>query len=100
MAINSNKGISVKILGKDYHVSCPEGQQHNLLDAAFLVNKMMAEIRQTGRIVGLDKITVMAALNIANDLLTQIAKAKAEKEDLERRLTQLYDKMNKVLTNA
>lgn len=97
---NNSKGISVKILGKDYQVNCPEDKQHELLDAAFMLDKKMIEIHKNGRIMGIEKIAVMAALNIANDFLIQQEKIKSEKDDLEKKLTHLNDKVNKALLMA
>lgn len=61
--------VSIRILEKEYHVACPAEERHALLDSAELLNKRMREIRDSGKIVGLDRIAVMAALNITNELL-------------------------------
>jgi len=74
---DSNR-VSVKILEKEYHVACPPEQQAALVDSASLLNKRMKEIRDSGKVVGLDRIAVMAALNIANELLA--AKGRGELE--------------------
>lgn len=65
----SIKGISVKILNKDYQVSCPMGSESQLDASAHYLDQKMREIRQTGRVIGVERIAVMAALNIANELL-------------------------------
>ena len=64
-----NAQISVRILDKEYQVACPPSERTDLLDSAEVLNTKMREIRDSGRIVGLDRIAVMAALNMANDLL-------------------------------
>jgi cell division protein ZapA len=61
--------VGVRILEKDYQVACPIEERPALLDAAEIVNAKMREIRDSGNVVGLDKIAVMAALNLANELL-------------------------------
>ena len=61
--------VSVRILDKEYQIACPAGERTDLLDSAEILNAKMIEIRDSGRIVGLDRIAVMAALNMANDLL-------------------------------
>jgi cell division protein ZapA len=61
--------VSVRILEKEYHVACPASERSDLLDSAELLNAKMREIRDTGKVVGLDRIAVMAALNLANELL-------------------------------
>lgn len=61
--------INVRILDKDYLVACPHEERSALLDSAELLNTKMREIRDGGKIVGADRIAVMAALNLANELI-------------------------------
>ena len=61
--------VSVRILEKEYQVSCPASDRTDLLDSAEALNAKMREIRDSGKVVGLDRIAVMAALNMANDLI-------------------------------
>ena len=61
--------VTVRILEKEYFVSCPQEERADLLDSAEFLNKKMREIRDTGKVVGADRIAVMAALNMANELL-------------------------------
>ncbi|SMF96425.1 cell division protein ZapA [Methylomagnum ishizawai] len=64
-----NPLIKVQILGKEYPISCPEEEQHDLLLAARYLDEKMRQIRNTGRVIGTERIAVMAALNIAHELL-------------------------------
>jgi cell division protein ZapA len=61
--------VTVRILDKEYFVSCPQEERADLLDSAEYLNKKMREIRDTGKVVGADRIAVIAALNMANELL-------------------------------
>lgn len=61
--------VTVRILDKEYRVACGPHEQEELLDSARLVDRRMREMRQSGRIVGPDRIAVMAALNIAHELI-------------------------------
>ena len=61
--------VTVRILEKEYFVSCPQDERADLLDSAEYLNKKMREIRDTGKVVGADRIAVIAALNMANELL-------------------------------
>jgi cell division protein ZapA len=61
--------INVKILEKEYQISCPADERKALIDSAEMLNAKMREIRDSGKVVGLDRIAVMAALNMANDLI-------------------------------
>ena len=61
--------VSVRIMEKEYVVACPYEERSALLDAAEFLNVRMREIRESGKVVGLDRIAVMAALNLAHELL-------------------------------
>jgi len=89
--------VSVRILEKEYQVACPASERTDLLDSAEVLNERMREIRDSGKVVGLDRIAVMAALNMANELL----QAKTRDEELEgnvgNRLRLLSDRLESVL---
>jgi len=54
---------------KEYMVSCPYEERSALLDSAEFLNSRMREIRDSGKVVGHDRIAVMVALNLANELM-------------------------------
>lgn len=64
-----HKAVTVRILDKDYIVACPVGQSEALLNSAQIVDKKMREIRQSGKVLGIERIAVMVALNLSNELL-------------------------------
>ncbi len=61
--------VTVRILDKEYFVFRPQDERADLLDSAEYLNKKMREIRDTGKVVGADRIAVMAALNMAQRTL-------------------------------
>jgi len=61
--------VSIRILEREYLIACPPHERKALLDAAELLNVKMGEIRDSGKLVSLDRIAVMAALNLANEVL-------------------------------
>jgi cell division protein ZapA len=61
--------VSVRIMEKEYVVACPYDERAALLDAAEFLNVRMREIKDSGRVVGTDRIAVMAALNLAHEYL-------------------------------
>jgi cell division protein ZapA len=71
--------VTIKILEKEYNVACPIEEKASLLASAELLNGKMREIRDSGKVVGLDRVAVMAALNLANELL----KARGQDEELK-----------------
>ena len=64
------KGLQINIMGREFRVACPDNEQKGLLEAVDYLNKKMNEIRDAGKIVGLERIAIMAALNIAHELLS------------------------------
>ncbi|MEA5446568.1 cell division protein ZapA [Gammaproteobacteria bacterium AB-CW1] len=86
--------VSVKILGKEYQFACREEERVALLQAADYLDRMMREIRDSGRIVGLDRIAVMAALNMANDLLRNQDKGREATETAVDRIRRLHSKLD------
>lgn len=61
--------VAVRILDKEYQVACPPEQQAELLMSAKHLDQQMRAIRETGKVIGLERIAVMAALNISHELL-------------------------------
>jgi cell division protein ZapA len=94
---NPTAQVSVRILDKEYQVACPASERTDLLDSAEVLNAKMREIRDSGRIVGLDRIAVMAALNMANDLLHAQARDRVIEGDVSMRLKSISDRVESVL---
>jgi cell division protein ZapA len=94
---DSTAQVSVRILDKEYQVACPASERTDLLDSAEALNEKMREIRDSGRIVGLDRIAVMAALNMANDLLHAQARDRVIEGDVSMRLKTISDRVDSVL---
>lgn len=61
--------VSVRIMDKEYVVACAYDERSALLDAAEFLNARMREIRDNGKVVGLDRIAIIAALNLAHEFL-------------------------------
>ena len=61
--------VSVNILDKEYQVACPPEQEAELIVSASYLDKQMRSIRESGKVIGLERIAVMAALNISHELL-------------------------------
>lgn len=61
--------ITVRIMGKEYNVACPTEEHEALVKSADYLNERMVSIRKRGKALGAERIAVMAALNIARELL-------------------------------
>ena len=89
--------VSVRILDKEYQVACSPEERTDLLDSAEILNDKMREIRDTGRVVGLDRIAVMAALNMANDLIHARARDLELEGGVSDRLKSISDRVESAL---
>jgi cell division protein ZapA len=93
----------VKLLDKEYAVACPPDAREALLDSARLLDSKMREIRDSGKIIGTERIAVMAALNLAHELLLQrdmqsVQSGKAGiSDDIRYRLRMLQERIEAVL---
>lgn len=92
--------VSVRILEKEYHVSCPAEERAALLDSAEFLNRRMREIRDSGKVVGLDRIAVMAALNITNDLLQSRGRDESVESDVATRLRTMRERIESALSRG
>ncbi len=89
---------TIRLLDKEYTVACPEEERDGLLESARLLDAKMREIRSRGKIVGNERIAVMAALNLIFELLQQHGgKAPAIDPDISARLRLLSDKLDSAL---
>jgi len=64
------KALQINVMGREFRVACPEDEQKELLEAVDYLNRKMDEIRDNGKVIGVERIAIMAALNIAHELLT------------------------------
>lgn len=67
---NETKTLDIKILDRELRVACPEEERGELLDAVAYLDRKMREIRDAGKLASAERIAIMAALNIAHELLT------------------------------
>jgi cell division protein ZapA len=95
--MTSPQPISIIILDKEYKVACPVGEQTALLASAKYLNDKMREVRDSGSILGSERIAVITALNIANDYLSSQAAKNDISEDLSPRLKSLEAKISQTL---
>ncbi len=92
--------VSVRILDKEYQVACPAGERDNLMRCAELLNTRMREIRDSGKIIGLDRIAVMAALNISHELIRANNADDKVDDNLGDRMRSLREKVESALENG
>nr|WP_324256983.1 cell division protein ZapA [Cellvibrio fontiphilus] len=97
----SNETVFVKILDKEYQVACPREERQALMESAQLLDERMKAIRGTGAVIGLERIAVMAALNLSHELLqAKTANHSAGGAASHSDLLRLNDKLDRALHNT
>lgn len=93
----SAKTVTVSILDKDYQVSCGPNEVSALLESAQYLDGKMREVKDGSNVLGLDRIAVMAALNIANEYLSEADKGQSLAAGQSRDLELLSRKVDSAL---
>ena len=89
--------VTVTILDRDYHVSCPDDEVDDLLRAARSLNARMREIQRSGKVVGLDRIAVMAAINYAYECMVVEDRLARVVEDTDDRAGRMAERVTAAL---
>ena len=83
------KGLQINVMGREFRVACPDNEQKGLLEAVDYLNKKMSEIRDNGKVIGLERIAIMAALNIAHELLSTKVGGGFDIAEVKRRINHM-----------
>ncbi len=93
--MSENKGVDVNIMGREFTVACSEEERPGLIEAVNFLDKKMRDIRDTGKIVGVERIAIMAALNLAHELLNT-KNGSVDVGDIKRRISHMQDQIDQV----
>ena len=100
MTDEETRTINVTILDKDYQVKCLVNEVDALRKSASYLDQKMKEMRSNSSVIGLDRIAVMASLNIANDLLRQVNQTRKLISGNEKQVDHLTLKLDQALTRV
>ena len=89
--------VSVRLLDREYQVACPAEERSALLDSAEYLDGKMREVRDTGKVVGLDRIAVISALNLANELIKLRRNGSSVDAELGTKLQKLRERVESAL---
>jgi cell division protein ZapA len=92
--------VSVRILEKEYFVACPYEERSALLDSAEVLNARMREIRDSGKVVGLDRIAVMVALNLTHEMQKLKEREAKLESELSGRLRSARERVESTLEKS
>lgn len=93
----SIKTLDIKLLDRELRVACPEEERGELLDAVAYLDKKMREIRDAGKIASVERIALMAALNITHELLTTKVGRGFDLAEFKRRMTRMETAIDEAL---
>jgi len=90
------RAVDVSIMGREFSIACAEGEREALLAAVSYLDKKMCDIRDAGKVVGNERIAMMAALNLAHELLS-LKSGGVDVGDVKRRVSDMQKQIDTVL---
>lgn len=90
------KPLDIYIMGREYRIACPETEQHALMQAAQHLDLKMREIREQGKIIGIERIAVMAALNITFEMQNKPSQA-VDINHAQRRIEAMEERIDQAM---
>jgi cell division protein ZapA len=96
---NATKTLDVKILDRELRIACPDEERSELLDAVAYLDKRMREIRDAGKIASVERIALMAALNITHELLGMKVGRGIDLSDFKRRMDSMQAAIDQALAD-
>ena len=87
------KGVDVNIMGRDFSVSCTDEERPGLLNAVNYLDKKMRDIRDSGKVIGVERIAIMTALNLSYELLNSKS-GDVNVGDIKRRILLMQDQID------
>lgn len=96
--MSNTKSIDVNIMGREFTVACSDEERAGLLEAVSYLDKKMHDIRDTGKVVGIDKIAIMAALNLSHELL-HTKTGDVDIGDYKRRISAMQNQIDEAVAS-
>jgi cell division protein ZapA len=87
--MSESRSLQVSIMGRDYRVACAEQEESGLLEAVDYLNAKMADLRDRSKVVGTERLAVMAALNIAHEFLSMKVGGSFDIAETKRRIKRM-----------
>ena len=92
------KSVDVQIMGKEFKVSCTDEERQGLLDAVNYLDKKMRDIRDSGKVVGAERIAIMAALNLSHEVLNTKS-GDVDIGDYKRRISVMQNQIDEAIAD-
>ncbi|HVY08307.1 MAG TPA: cell division protein ZapA [Burkholderiales bacterium] len=97
MSSQGKNGLDVSIMGREFRISCSEEEQKELLKATEYLNNKMREIRDAGKVIGVERIAIMAALNITHEFLSTRVDGRFDVGEFKRRIFSMQSAIDQAM---
>ena len=91
------KGLDVNIMGREFRVACTDEQKPDLIKAVDYLNGKMRDIRDAGKVIGVERIAIMAALNIAHEFLSTRMEGGFDIGEFKRRMVSMQSTIDQAM---
>ena len=98
--MSESKPVSVHILEKEYLISCDDNEREQLHTAVTFLNMKMKEVKESGKVIGSERIAVMTALNISHELLAYKRQNDDYTSSVDKTIQRLRNKLDEALENG
>lgn len=95
--MNTGKFMDVVIMGREFRVTCPDEEREQLLQAVAYLDKKMRQIRDSGKVIGSERVAIMAALNVTHELLAARNKEGFDMDEFKRRIDHMQATLDAVM---
>jgi cell division protein ZapA len=92
------RGLQITLMGRQYRVACAPDEQEGLLKAVDYLDRKMQEVRDNGKVIGHERIAIMAALNIAHEFLTTKVGGAFDIAEIKRRMASMETVLERALS--
>ncbi len=92
--------VSVQILEKEYLIACPPDEREDLQRAATLLDQRLKQIREQGKVMGTERLVIMAALNMANELAKIASREERSHAELGARVRGMRERVERALVHG
>ena len=98
--MSNSKPVAVNILDKEYLISCNDEEREQLHTAVTFLNMKMKEVKDSGKVIGSERVAVMTALNISHELLAYKRTNADYTTTIDKTIQRLKNKLDEALSNG
>ena len=96
--MTTSRNITIQIMDKHYQIKCPSDKESELREAAAFLDKKMQEIRDSSKIIGLDRVAILTGLNLAHEIVAMHTNKDTETSGFQGQIETICEKVEKALT--